>query len=120
MNAGGIRATIPEGPVTLDTIKKVLPHGSELRLVVANGTVIKAMLEHSVEPNEPQGSFLIPCGLRFWWNSAAKPLSRVARVEVRRPCQLLRGTLYGGGVANEVRDSAYVATVEVTDETVAR
>ena len=83
MNAGSIRATIPKGPVTLDTIKNVLPHGSELRLAVANGTVIKAMLEHSVEPNEPEGSFLIPCGLRFWWDPAAKPLERITRVEVR-------------------------------------
>ncbi len=90
VNAGGIRATIPTGPVTLDTIKSVLPHGSELRLVVANGTTVRAMLEHSVEANEPQGSFLVPSGLQFWWDPSAKPLERITRVEVRRHIRLTR------------------------------
>ena len=84
VNTGGIRATIPTGPVTLDTIKSVVPFGNELRLVVANGTTVRAMLEHSVEANEPQGSFLVPSGLRFWWDPSAKPLERITRVEVRR------------------------------------
>ena len=84
VNTGGIRATIPKGPVTLDTIKNVVPFGNELRLVVANGTTIRAMLEHSVEANEPLGSFLVPSGLRFWWDPAAKPLERITRVEVWR------------------------------------
>ena len=84
VNTGGIRATIPTGPVTLDTIKNVVPFGNELRLVVANGTTIRAMLEHSVEANEPLGSFLVPSGLRFWWDPAAKPLERITRVEVWR------------------------------------
>ena len=83
VNAGGIRAAIPKGPVTLDTIKNVVPFGNEVRLVVANGTTVRAMLEHSVEANEPQGSFLVPFGLRFWWDPAAKPLERIRRVEVR-------------------------------------
>jgi hypothetical protein len=83
VNAGGIRAAIPKGPVTLDTIKNVVPFGNEVRLVVANGTTVRAMLEHSVEANEPQGSFLVVAGLRFWWNPAKPPLSRVVRVEVR-------------------------------------
>ena len=90
VNTGGIRATIPTGPVTLDTIKNVVPFGNELRLVVANGTTIRAMLEHSVEANEPQGSFLVPLGLQFWWDPSAKPLERITRVEVRRHIRLTR------------------------------
>ena len=98
----GIRATIPKGPVTLDLIKTVVrpvydhhagykevrackqvPFGNELRLAVANGTIIKAMLEHSVKADEPVGSFLVTDGLRFWWDPTAKPYSRVVKVEVR-------------------------------------
>ena len=59
-----------------------LPYGNELRLVVSNGTTIKAMLEHSVRADEPVGSFLVTEGLRFWWNPTAKPYSRIVRVEV--------------------------------------
>ncbi len=59
-----------------------LPYGNELRLVVANGTTLKAMLEHSVRADEPVGSFLVVDGLRFWWNPTAKPYSRVVKVEV--------------------------------------
>jgi hypothetical protein len=79
-----------------DVMSKVVPFGSELRLVVANGTVIRAMLEHSVELNEPQGSFLIPSGMRFWWNPYANPLARVTRVEVRRRCQIAHAALRTG------------------------
>ena len=96
VNSGGIRAGIPKGPVTRDTVKSIVPFGSELRLVAVTGATIRAMLEHSVTPNEPQGSFLIVSGLRFWWNPANKPLSRITRLEVHRfrlrvrPCAISR------------------------------
>ena len=87
VNSGGIRAGIPKGPVTLDVVKSIVPFGNKLCLVAANGSTVRAMLEHSVEANEPQGSFLVVSGLRFWWNPSKPPLSRVVRVEVPRPCQ---------------------------------
>ena len=62
---------------------KQVPFGNELRLAVANGTTIKAMLEHSVKDDEPKGSFLVTDGLRFWWDPTARPYSRVVKVEVR-------------------------------------
>ncbi len=116
VNTGSIRATIPKGPVTLDTIKNVVPFGNELRLVVANGTTVRAMLEHSVEANEPQGSFLVPSGLRFWWDPSAKPLERITRVEVRRHIQLTRRhrkPLHARGIAP--RASRVVPPVGATD-----
>jgi 2',3'-cyclic-nucleotide 2'-phosphodiesterase (5'-nucleotidase family) len=103
VNSGGIRAGIAKGPVTLDTVKSILPFGNELRFVVANGSTIKAMLEHSVEANEAQGRFLITSGLRFWWNPAAKPLSRVARVEVRGAAPTHGWSLCGVVVAQIAR-----------------
>ncbi len=102
MNAGGIRAGIPKGPVMPDAIKSMVPYGNELRLVVANGTIIRAMLEHSVESNDPQGSFLIPSGLRFWWNATAKPLARVTRIEVRRRGNLRRAAVCARGLERSV------------------
>ncbi len=87
INSGGIRAGIPKGPVTLDAVKSIVPFSTKLCLVAANGSTVRAMLEHSVEANEPRASFLVVAGLRFWWNPAKPPLSRVVRVEVRRPCQ---------------------------------
>ncbi len=52
-----------------------VPFGNELRLAVANGTTIKAMLEHGVKSDEPVGSFLVTDGLRFWWDPKVKLIS---------------------------------------------
>ncbi len=87
VNSGGIRAGIPKGPVTPDVVKSIVPFGNKLCLVAANGSTVRAMLEHSVEADEPQGGFLVVAGLRFWWDPAEPRLSRVVRIEVRRPCQ---------------------------------
>ena len=78
--------------MTLATAKSILPFGNELRFVVANGSTIRSILESSVESDAPQGRFLIPYGLRFWWNPAAKPSSRVARAEVRRPANFCKAS----------------------------
>ena len=67
-----------------------LPYGNELRLVVVNGTTIKATLEHSVRKDEPVGSFLVTDGLRFWWNPTAKPYSRIVKVEVHSAFFIIR------------------------------
>ena len=48
VNGGGIRASIPEGPVTLKSCNSVLPFDNDMMLVEAPGEAILAALENGV------------------------------------------------------------------------
>ena len=61
----------------------MLPFSNELRFAIANGTVVKQMLEHSVRNDGPSGGFLSVHGLQFWWDPKGNPGSRVRRAMVR-------------------------------------
>ena len=82
-NGGGIRAGLDAGPVYKEDLVAVLPFSNEVRFAVANGTVVKQMLEHSVRNDGPSGGFLSVHGLQFWWDPKGKPGERVQRVMVR-------------------------------------
>ena len=56
----GIRAGIDIGPVFSSTLQPILPFKNELRFLVANGSSIKLMLEHSVENDAPSGGISMP------------------------------------------------------------
>jgi hypothetical protein len=82
-NGGGIRAGLEAGPVYKEDLVAMLPFSNELRFAIANGTVVKQMLEHSVRNDGPSGGFLSVHGLQFWWDPKGKPGERVQRVMVR-------------------------------------
>jgi 5'-nucleotidase/UDP-sugar diphosphatase len=85
-NGGGVRASIPRGPVTLGQILEVLPFGNEVSLVTVTGRQLVDALENGVSQVEGgAGRFPQVSGLRFSFDPAAAAGARVRVVEVWDP-----------------------------------
>lgn len=83
-NGGGIRASIPKGPITVGKVYEVLPFGNTLVVMDLKGKEILAALENGVSQWEQgAGRFLQVSGLRYAFDLARPAGSRVVRVEVR-------------------------------------
>ncbi len=67
INSGGLRASIKEGPVTVEDVFKAMPYANELVLVEITGEDLKSVLTRSVrgEREEEDGGFLQVSGLKF-------------------------------------------------------
>ncbi|RRR73877.1 MAG: multifunctional 2',3'-cyclic-nucleotide 2'-phosphodiesterase/5'-nucleotidase/3'-nucleotidase [Candidatus Viridilinea halotolerans] len=77
-NGGGIRASIPAGPVTVGQVLEVLPFGNTLALVTISGAQLKEALENGVSQVETgAGRFPQIAGFRFAFNPALPAGSRV-------------------------------------------
>lgn len=69
-NAGGIRATIPSGDVTLGALLTTMPFGNNLSALKMTGTEIKAALENGVSGVETgEGRFPQVSGMKFTYDS---------------------------------------------------
>jgi 5'-nucleotidase len=85
-NGGGVRASIPRGPVTMGQILEVLPFGNEISLVTLTGRQLVDALENGVSQVETgAGRFPQVSGLRFSFDPAATVGARVWFVEVWDP-----------------------------------
>lgn len=85
-NGGGIRASIPAGPITLGQVLEVLPFGNYLVVLTLTGEQILAALENGVSQVENvAGRFPQVAGLRFTWDPAKPAGSRVVSAEVLTP-----------------------------------
>ncbi|WP_135257698.1 bifunctional metallophosphatase/5'-nucleotidase [Thermus caldilimi] len=83
-NGGGIRTTIPKGPITVGKVYEVLPFGNTLVVMDLKGKEIKAALENGVSQWEQgAGRFLQVSGLRYAFDLARPAGDRVVRVEVK-------------------------------------
>lgn len=84
-NGGGLRASLPEGTITLGDVLTVLPFQNKLYTLDLTGEVIVAALEHGVNGiEEGAGRFPQVGGLRFRLDPTVAPDSgRVSEVEVR-------------------------------------
>ncbi|MER3451572.1 MAG: multifunctional 2',3'-cyclic-nucleotide 2'-phosphodiesterase/5'-nucleotidase/3'-nucleotidase [Thermus sp.] len=83
-NGGGIRASIPAGPITIGKVYEVLPFGNTLVVMDLKGREILAALENGVSQWEQgAGRFLQVSGLRYAFDLAKPAGSRVVRVEVK-------------------------------------
>jgi 5'-nucleotidase/UDP-sugar diphosphatase len=83
-NGGGIRASIPKGPITVGKVYEVLPFGNTLVVMDLKGKEILAALENGVSQWEQgAGRFLQISGLRYAFDLARPAGSRVVRVEVK-------------------------------------
>jgi 5'-nucleotidase/2',3'-cyclic phosphodiesterase and related esterases len=83
-NGGGIRASIPKGPITVGKVYEVLPFGNTLVVMDLKGREILAALENGVSQWEQgAGRFLQVSGLRYAFDLARPAGSRVVRVEVK-------------------------------------
>ena len=67
INAGGLRASIDRGPVTVESVFKAMPYENELLVVDLTGTELLAVLTRSVRGTreEEDGGFLHVSGIRF-------------------------------------------------------
>jgi 5'-nucleotidase len=87
MNAGGIRASIPKGPVNRGQIKEVLPFEKKLVLFKLKGSVIQAILEHSVayaedKKNDNTGRFLQVAGIKYAFDPAKARGARIWAIQI--------------------------------------
>jgi 2',3'-cyclic-nucleotide 2'-phosphodiesterase (5'-nucleotidase family) len=67
INAGGLRASIDRGPVTVESVFKAMPYENELLVVRLTGAELLAALTRSVRGarEEEDGGFLHVSGIRF-------------------------------------------------------
>jgi 5'-nucleotidase len=85
-NGGGVRASVPQGPVTMGQILEVLPFGNEISLVALTGRQLLDALENGVSQVEAgAGRFPQVSGLRFSFDPAAAAGERVRLVGVWDP-----------------------------------
>ncbi|MBQ9616196.1 MAG: 5'-nucleotidase C-terminal domain-containing protein, partial [Selenomonadaceae bacterium] len=84
INSGGLRADLPQGEVTREDVLSIFPFGNIVEKIEVRGSVIEAMLEHSVRYLPAAfGGFLDVSGLTFDLDANAKPGSRVSNVLVQ-------------------------------------
>jgi 5'-nucleotidase len=82
-NGGGLRASIDAGEVTMGEVFTVLPFQNTLATFQLTGAGVLAALENGVsQVEEGAGRFPQVSGLRFVWNPAAEPGSRIVSAEV--------------------------------------
>ncbi len=82
-NGGGIRASLPAGPVTFGDCMSILPFGNYLVVLELTGEQIWQALENGVSQVERlAGRFPHVAGLRFTWDPAQPAGSRIISVEV--------------------------------------
>ncbi|CDQ18930.1 5'-nucleotidase C-terminal domain-containing protein [Halobacillus karajensis] len=84
-NAGGIRTSIDEGPITIGEILQVMPFGNTLATIELSGAEVKQALEHSVSnaPDE-SGGFLQVAGLNYTYDSSEAVGERVKGVTIQQ------------------------------------
>ncbi|MER2089005.1 MAG: 5'-nucleotidase C-terminal domain-containing protein [Sporosarcina sp.] len=82
-NGGGIRTSIPKGPITYGQAIGVLPFGNSLALINLSGAELKSVFEHSVKdyPKE-SGGFLHVAGMKLVFDGKAEAGKRVVSITV--------------------------------------
>lgn len=82
-NGGGLRTSIPKGPITYGQAISVLPFGNSLALVDLSGEEIKAVFEHSVRDYPAEsGGFLHVSGMELLFDGKAEPGKRVISIKI--------------------------------------
>ncbi len=86
-NGGGIRASIPKGPISVGNVLQVLPFGNAISTFELKGKDLLTALENGVSraenpENEGTGRFPQVAGLRFTWDPDKPVGSRIIKVEV--------------------------------------
>lgn len=83
LQGGGIRATIPSRNISKFDLKTILPFNNSLLVVNATGSILLAMLEHSVYRYPARrGEFMQMSGMRVKYDVSKAPGRRVQSVEV--------------------------------------
>lgn len=90
MNGGGIRASIPKGPVNLAQLQDVLPFEKTLVFLKLKGSVIREIIEHGVafaedKNNDNTGRFLQVAGLKYSFDTKKPQGKRISDVYIVDP-----------------------------------
>ncbi len=80
-NGGGIRASIPEGDITIGNIFGTLPFDNKLMMIEATGATVKDALENGVSqyPNAA-GQFLQVAGIEYTFDASKPSGERIVSV----------------------------------------
>ena len=82
-NSGGIRSSIDAGEVTMGEVLTVLPFQNTLSTFQITGAELLAALENGVsQVEEVSGRFPQVAGMKFSWDPAAEPGSRIVEAMV--------------------------------------
>jgi len=82
-NGGGLRASIDAGDITMGEVFTVLPFQNTLATFQLTGAGVIAALENGVSRVEDgAGRFPQVSGMRYTWNPAAEPGSRIVSAEL--------------------------------------
>ncbi len=107
-NGGGLRASIDAGEVTMGEVLTVLPFQNTLSTFQAKGSTVVAALENGVSQiEEGAGRFAQVAGLKYTFDPAAEPGSRVSDVMVGSGddwAPIEADTVYGVVTNNYVRN----------------
>jgi 5'-nucleotidase len=87
-NGGGLRTSLPAGPISLGDILEVLPFSNNIATLELRGADVRAALENGVSRalsvnNEGTGRFPQVAGLRYAWDPDRPPGARILSVDVR-------------------------------------
>ena len=86
VNAGAIRAGLPQGDVTLGDLLTALPFGGDVVTTTVSGADLLAVLEHGLSraggETEGTGRFLQVAGVRLTWDPEQAPGQRLTKAEV--------------------------------------
>jgi 5'-nucleotidase/UDP-sugar diphosphatase len=106
-NGGGLRASIDGGDVTMGEILTVLPFQNMVATFQLSGANVIVALENAVsEVEDGAGRFAQVAGIRYTWDAAAEPGSRVVSVEVETAdgfAAIDPETVYGVATNNYMR-----------------
>lgn len=99
VNAGGIRASVPAGPITVGTVLKVVPFSNRIATKRVSGDQLWRALERSASLERPAGGFFQVSGLSLVIDGNAlesvmvgnEPLDRGATYTLAAPEFLLQG-----------------------------
>jgi 5'-nucleotidase len=102
-NPGGLRAPLPEGPITRGRVLEIQPFANRLVALTLTGAQLRAVLERQWAGRRS------PCvlqvsGLSYRWSAAARPGRRVSELRVggaplapAAPCRIVVNEYLAGG-----------------------
>ena len=83
-NGGGLRASMPEGTITMGDVLTVLPFQNTVATFNLTGAGIVEALENGVgQVEDGAGRFPQVAGMRYAWDAGSEPGARIKAVEVK-------------------------------------
>jgi 2',3'-cyclic-nucleotide 2'-phosphodiesterase/3'-nucleotidase/5'-nucleotidase len=84
VNGGGIRASIPQGPISLGQVLTVMPFGNTMGVLDVTGAQLRQAMENGVSRVEfVDGRFPQVAGARYTFDKSKPAMQRVLSLEVR-------------------------------------